>query len=444
MKNPVLKFLFLLFCFYSFNAKAQLPPYDSAYKLVFYDYFDSITPTIIDTGKWMRTPEWNQNSNLTGSMSWCVSPPDTLWDKAYIIRSDSDSTTIKVSGGTCKLITNRNIPIQYLGEVWNWLPCDTLNDSTLTGLPCTEGCQYFGADTITRCFRRDTLLFKYTTGMLYSRDKFRNGYFEMKFKLPAPANAPLSYTGFGPNFWLYGADENQNNLWSEIDMFEIDAFDASEGDTNRLTRGMHYKNGTDKIHHAYPPDGTFGNIEGGVWHKSAAWWTPEFVRIYLDDVLITNVENIPNIPPDSLVEMRLIVDLWSPAENKCTNFDTVHTAFPYIYEIDSIRVYQLKLFCDTDTIYCNTTASTFKSGLYNSLTIGDTSCAATFSGGANITGLGNDYVLLQEGFSFDDTSEGYFNVLRCDENQSPGRLPQPNTPSPPSDSWLIKFHYKPE
>src|SRR6185436_10444904 len=226
MKNLFLKLFFILFCFYSFTAKAQLPPTDSSYQLVFYDEFDSITPTIIDTSKWMRAPEWNQSSNKSGYHAGC----DSLWDIAYIIRNDTDTTTVNINAGTCKLIT-RHVP--YFGEVWNWFPCDTLNDSTLTGLPCMGSCQYYGADTITRCFRSDSLLFPYTTGMLYSRDKYRYGYFEMKFMLPEPATAPYSYTGFGPNCWLYGADENQNNLWSEIDMFEIEAFDASEGDTNR-------------------------------------------------------------------------------------------------------------------------------------------------------------------------------------------------------------------
>jgi hypothetical protein len=90
-------------------------------------------------------------------------------------------------------------------------------------------------------------------------------------------------------------------------------------------------------------------------------------------------------------------------------------------------------------VFCNVTKTDFESGLYKSLTIGGTGCTAAFSSGANISGLGNDFVLLNEGFSFDNTSQGYFDVLRCDQKQYIGLQINPTPPPPSPSSWLRKF-----
>lgn len=405
-----IKYILLLHLVLSLTARAQLPPSLPEYELVYYDEFDTLYPTtIINDSLWDRTPEWNQGTNVTGSMSWCVSGADTLWDKAYMIRDKTDSSTIKVSNGTCKLLTDST---DYMGEVWSWPN---------------------GVFTI------DTIPFKYRTGTLYSRKTFRYGYYEIKFKLPPAPATPFSHQGFGPNFWLFAADTTQNNWWSEIDFFEIDAKHQTLGE-NLYTCNVHY---SDKDSSWHPTQGVLlGNITSNVWHKASGWWTPEFIKIYYDDSLINTIQNNPLIPVDSLVEMRMIIDINSPAANFCTNFDTSFTQFPYTYEIDYVRVYQIKQECDTDKVYCNVSAGTFESGLYKSLTIGGTGCNASFSSSANITGLGNDFVLLDEGFSFDNSSQGYFDVLRCDPKQHLGLRINQNPPEPPPSSWLRKFRMK--
>ncbi|MBL0095233.1 MAG: hypothetical protein IPP46_01160 [Bacteroidetes bacterium] len=50
---------FLAFCRYS---EAQLPPQLPEYELKFYDEFDSVFTTMVDTSKWSRIPDWNQSS----------------------------------------------------------------------------------------------------------------------------------------------------------------------------------------------------------------------------------------------------------------------------------------------------------------------------------------------------------------------------------------------
>ena len=141
-----------------------------------------------------------------------------------------------------------------------------------------------------------------------------------------------------------------------------------------------------------------------------------------------------------MIQFNIWVEINSPATNFCNNFDSVNTNFPFIFEIDYIRVYQLNLKCDSDTVFCNTNATTFESGLYKSLAIGGSGCVDSFSAGANITGLGVDYVLLDEGFMIDATSTAYFNVLDCPAGQHPGSRLIPESPLPPPKQWSIIHH----
>ncbi|MEO8151295.1 MAG: hypothetical protein ABI723_26930 [Bacteroidia bacterium] len=48
----------------------------------------------------------------------------------------------------------------------------------------------------------------------------------------------------------------------------------------------------------------------------------------------------------------------------------------------------------------------------------------------------------QKGFSFDNTSLGYFDVKPCCSSKYFPRLTPPATPAPPPNAWLKKYFYK--
>jgi hypothetical protein len=327
----------------SLQTHAQLPPENPNYKIVFQDEFDQTFPTgPIDPKKWARTPPWNQRNNVTDNVSWCF-PGDTnsrYWDRAYTMRDPKDTTTIKVSNGTCKLITNK---ANYQGEVSNWPPCDPNNPGyAINGKKCRDECKPRGPDNANKCWTTDVLPFKYTTGFLFSKDKFYRGYFEIRFKLPPAPESPYTHQGFGPNFWLYGNTAPVN--WrSEIDVFEIFAFNPPLGDTNKFTSTVHYSDKNVSRKPKAHSDALGNRLKNDTaWHKAAAWWTDKFVKIYFDDSLYFTVQGIQEIPVEKLVEMNIIVDINSPTDVRCNNFDPVYTKFPYVYEVDYVRVYQEK------------------------------------------------------------------------------------------------------
>ncbi len=329
------KYLLPLVFFFTFSSAsfAQLPPQDKNYQLVFQDEFDSTFHTIVDVSKWMRNPGYSQQGNVTSYTPPC----DSLWDKAYLVKVDTDSTTIRVSNGTCKLLVNKT---KYMGQVSNWLPCDTATRRSLKGNRCESPCvPADGHDGICKCLIRDTIPFKYTAGMLYSKKKFRFGYYEIKFRIP-PASP--STHGFGPNFWLFGVDTSLKAYYSEIDVFEIGSYYKAKNKYNDYTSNVHFsgKQNTSPPSHIMRNPGFVQ--AANEWHKAAAWWTPDFIKFYLDDSLYCDYPwQQFNEPPGNLCAMNMLIDINAPSYNFCTNFDSL-TQFPYKYEIDYVRVYQLK------------------------------------------------------------------------------------------------------
>jgi len=325
------------------SSRAQLPPSSPAYQLVFNDEFEKTFPPYpVDSKKWDRNFPWNQSSNLSDNVSWCF-PGDTTsryWDRAYTIKDLKDTSTVKVSNGTCKIFTNK---VNYQGQVSNWPPCDPNRPGYgIDGNKCRDSCGVKGHGSIPSCWTTAILPFKYTTGMLFSRQKFFRGYFEIRFRLPATPETPYSHEGFDPNFWLWG-NKPPENWSSEIDVFEIIAFNPHQQDSNKYTSTVHY---SDKETGRKPNAHTeiLGNKlkNDTAWHTAAAWWTGEFVKFYLDDSLFYTVQDNKDILVEKLVAMNIIIGIAGPTSGRCNNFDPVHTQFPYVYEVDYVRVYQEK------------------------------------------------------------------------------------------------------
>jgi beta-glucanase (GH16 family) len=242
-----------------------------------------------------------------------------------------------VSNGTCKIVTNK---VDYNGRVSNWPECNPDKPGySVNNKKCMDECKT-GGDGISRCWTIDTLPFKYTTGMLYSKQKFFRGYFEIRFRLPAPPEPPGNHQGFGPNFWLYG-NNRPVNYTSEIDIFEIIALHPPKGDTNKYTSTVHYSDKQSNTHPTAHTEALGNRLKDDTdWHTAAVWWTDKFVKFYFDGSPYYTVENRKDIPVDKLAEMYMIIDVNAPTWGRCNNFDPELTRFPYVYEIDYVRVYQ--------------------------------------------------------------------------------------------------------
>lgn len=387
----------------------QLPSNDPAYQLVFSDDFNG---TRLDSTKWLKRFPWHQSSNY--QIFWCNSNPVPMAAvKSWISYSNHtlDTTDCKVSNGTLKLITKKE---NYWGEVWNW----------------PNG-----------VWQRDSLLFRFTTSMLYSKYDFRYGYYEIRFRLPALPPSPKTYKGHGGTFWLWSGGYN---YWSEIDMFEINAYDVSTNSYYQTGCNTHFQETSSSPHITeglplYSP-GFLPNT----WHTVGMNWTSTAIDFYVDGVQQYSAHN----HPDSLRPMSIIINCggnYTPLDNYCVPFDTVSTNgtyFPYTYEIDYVKIWQLKKDCNTNVAITTFNPAIYSNQLHKSVTMGTNVNIANQN---NQSFWGSNYILINEGTSVNNQSNVLFNITNCnniDTIRTTGIGVRGIDFYPPPASFIYKISHK--
>jgi hypothetical protein len=432
MKNPFLKLLFIVFSFWSFSVKAQFPPSDSSWKLVFVDEFDTLfnynNKHTVDTSKWTRQFPWGQNGDsivcgcdalgnnchtLNGITYY------TLWDDTANYNMHIDT----IGSGILNIIAREN---NYSAQVVHYPHCDSMqcdNDTTC----CPDSCISGGGQPF--CVITDTVVFSHTTGMLFSKYKFRYGYYEMRFKLPEISDAGTN-EGIATNWWMFGGSpwDTIPTPKSEIDMFEL-----LNSTPPRYTTNVHYQPTTNDSSHVsqglplpYPID--------SAWHISALEWGPDRIDFYLDGIRIRKYPN----HPDSLVAMNMLFDLNVNPGNFCRTI-TDSTLFPRTFQVDYIKVYQLKLDCDSAKSICVYDPATYAFTIAKSLTLGGDSCISPIPTASNTTFRAVDFIRLNEGVSVDDNTEMLLDVVPCQPEQTAQKQSAPGgSLKPPPKSFLIR------
>lgn len=212
---------------------------------------------------------------------------------------------------------------------------------------------------------------------------------------------------------------------------------------NWYTTNIHYKakSQSNKLSKTYDHN----PLQPDVWYTASALWTPSKIELYLNNVLIREVPASDlNIPVDSLASMNIWVDINSPATNFCTLFDlgASGTSFPYTYEVDYVKVWQLKQDCEQDKIICNLDPVSFDSKLYKSITIDGTNCSSVITNQSTLNFDATDYITLQEGFSIDASSNVFFDTIeRCRKNLNTQARPAvPSEPLPPPPAFIERMN----
>lgn len=307
MKNSRIITLLLLVVFSLANA--QTPAFiDSTYKLVFNDEFEG---NKLDRNTWDIKFPWNQSANDKTIVCGYGTDNPQYGQKAYR-QWQNDTNNVKVSGGTVKLIVKKE---SYNGEFWDWVKKDNGQDSLVV--------THHDVD--------------YTSGMLHSNKQYYRGYYEIRFKLPKQPGILGSFQPFGANFWMY-----TGGCYSEIDGFEI-----IDGQSRQYTSNMHYLipptgvDGDTECPELWGPKHkqdyhVYGSISPNEWHTGGFNWTADRIDYYLDG---ENIYSSTLGCIDSLKPMPMIVDINAPKEN-CSSLESVFTKFPYVFEVDYIKIWQ--------------------------------------------------------------------------------------------------------
>lgn len=181
--------------------------------------------------------------------------------------------------------------------------------------------------------------FDYTSGLLFSKQAFRYGYFEIKCKIPNQGRV------LWPAFWLYsgspiaGADPS-HGTYREIDIFEfIGGYPNLMGTNIHFTRGLITGDWSDPAANAVTSDQYNVVLGNNVditnqFHTYAVKWSPNSIVWYFDGMAVRTITNqVPHW------DMYLITNL---AISPWTSLSNTETALPNTMDIDYIRVYKAK------------------------------------------------------------------------------------------------------
>ena len=205
--------------------------------------------------------------------------------------------------------------------------------------------------------------------------------------------------------------------YSEIDIYETD------GRTWQADANSHYSYDTEGwgSAHSWNNNSTYpynpqksDPVLPHQWHTMSCEWTPDYADFYYDNNFHRRFSD-NRCQIDSLIEMMIIVDNTMPALNYLIPYVENVTIQPVYYDIDYVRVYQIKI----DTIdYVSTSNSTFESKLYKSLITDNTINTHVNSSKQHL--CATDYVILNPGFEYSANCGLIISCKKCPQFQYHG------------------------
>jgi len=314
---------------------------------------DEFNGTQLDYSKWDDTYPWGRS--LIGNQEQEYYKPGT--------------DNISFDNGIIRLITKHE-PGYYTVEPWH-SGNDVLSDG-----------------------QTNNRYFPYTSGMIFSKQKFKYGLFEIRFKLPIGK-------GLWPAFWLFGGNPNE-----EFDIFEY------KGETpNRIHVDMHCP-GNDCNNFGGWATAT-GNFSDG-FNDMIGEWGPNFSVWYLNgDDFVLWLGNL-NYQANVIANMAVAKDC--PAVF-CPGPDGTTPVISY-FEIDYIRVWT-RLDCQQVITICNynqaSTDPTVITG--NQISVGGLSCNSTVQNGQNLNLIATNCIELLNGFTAELESDFAAKIIDCSGTQ---------------------------
>jgi len=474
----------------SSNIKAQqLPPNNPNYQMVFHDEFDS---TGLNHNKWQRCFPWGNVEYWHIWLNNTLNPNDDDTMYTYcIVPENSDSLFgFDTTGNGFIRMPVKYYPNGFSASFWNYDKIDTL-DTVITILRdwsyygphvnTTITHTYLDDDTsnnicfnyievhppydvyqidslfknnqlkvVRTCYRREfnrkIKNFNYQTPILFSNETFKYGYFEISTHMPY-LDQNHNNQGVGPTFWLWNADSMIPH--SEIDIYEI--FDYYQNYNNGVyeidttTIGIYKHNQTNTIHFQNAvmaqhdtlasQHREFGHLmfNDDTCHKTlSALWEKQNINFYRNDTLIRST----NFHSDSLINMHIILGnscpvlfYWNSSGHHYPVLPDLNTTLiPYNYDVDYVRVYQLKLHCDSDYNTSVFNPDTFGYGLYRTITIGGGT--SVISSGKDVDLIATDGITINGDFMVQTGASLLLETKPCQQEQNLPKSEPVLTPPP--------------
>lgn len=448
----------------SWQVYAQLPPYNPNYELKFFDDFDRLN---LDT-TWYNYFNWGNLDYTITALDPDGIKDDTVYTQAYMPTNDHNFIYDNAGSGKISLVTRKETP-KYSGLVWDYYHLDTtsiVQHTLFSGLNSTghsvgtfsfyvDSATYLVVeqdsiytvdslhvvrDSIHREFRHSTKEFEYTTAMLRSHNKYRYGYFEMRFHLPN-LDPDSNNTGIGPNFWLW--DHHDTIPWSEIDIFEIK-------DDSMFYNPGQYKHYHSAATHITPDASTekimkykyFNQLNfcDTCYTKFSVLWDDKSIKYYVNGNNVWESDNFP----DRMIAMPIIIGYAVPINLDDDNNHTPilpnpHTILPYSYDIDYVKAYQLKQYCNSDYVITSFNPDNFDYGLYKTISLGGSGSSSTIASGKVVPLMATDGITINGTFTVELGAEFSLETRPCLQQSLTNKGSQQETQTPPPDSFYETF-----
>lgn len=229
----------------------------------------------------------------------------------------------------------------------------------------------------------------YTSGMLFSKQKYKYGIFEIRFKLPAGK-------GFFPAFWLFGGNPNE----------EFDIFEYKGEMPNKVHYDMHCPNCSSSFGDWVTANGNFSDG----FNDMMGEWNPEWSQWVL------NGQNFQVWFGNLNYQANIIANFSIAGPNPCAfSPDPDNTTiFPAEFEIDFIRVWT-RLDCEQDQNICNYNQTledpTVLTG--NQINIGGSNCQVSLQSGQSLKLIATNNITINSSFHANYGSQFHAKIVDC-------------------------------
>jgi len=337
-----MKIVLVLFLFFCSSAFGQTPAKDPHWQLLWQDNF-----TTFDFNKWVKA----ENCDFGG--------------KEWLFTADNVYT--------------------YYGKLrFNLLE----EDAECNGPPTTYVCG--------GCVLSDH---EYTSGWVNSTEgyKMEYGYIESRILFPYG-------NGLWPAFWLWSCDSR----YEEIDIVEL--FPGKLETDNNIYIGQRHDQyiNTSHLHYGVTSGSSWDTIHLNYiypinnyndWHTYACEWSPNKIIIYVDGIVVNNIQN-PQIgdPKYIILGVGLLPESY---------IIPPYNGLPATKLVDYVRVYTLDSDCSNAIWTCNYDFSNHDYKVKRVISIGGSGCSNSLTSGQNITLRAKEYVIINGDFTVPVGAELY-------------------------------------
>ncbi len=129
---------------------------------------------------------------------------------------------------------------------------------------------------------------------------------------------------------------------------------------------------------------------------------------YIDDMAVHSMNDQNNTPSHAMsLILNFAIDPWTPPNNS--------TIFPNYFEIDYIKIYQLKTDCSKVESLCTFVKSQYALNVKKAITFGGTGCNTTINTSDGVAFWAKDFILLDKNTTISNNGSGYisFNTFNC-------------------------------